>query len=151
MKDRPFTNLKIFHPKSKENPLLDSKRVNDYQKLMGMAQWLNSIGRMDIAFTTNQLSRFNVTPQEGHMKAVEHLYGFLKKWNHRSIVTHGKTHLPWIQDLKVKKLKVCSDMKEAYRDRLLEDLKDPPKAMGPPVKISIFVDATLASQKATVK
>ena len=42
-------------------------------------------------------------------------------------------------------------MKEAYRDSLLEDLKDPPKAMGPPVKISIFVDATLASQKDTAK
>ena len=42
-------------------------------------------------------------------------------------------------------------MREAYADSLLEDLSGAPTPMGKPVKISIFVDASLASMKDTMK
>ena len=68
-----------FHPEINTTKLVNPKQGNDYQKLMGMSQWLNSIGQVDIVFATNQWSKFNAAPCEGHIKYVEQMYGFLKK------------------------------------------------------------------------
>jgi hypothetical protein len=36
------------------------------------------LGRLDIAHATSAMSRFNMSPREGHMKAVKRILAYLK-------------------------------------------------------------------------
>jgi hypothetical protein len=36
------------------------------------------LGRFDIAYCTSAMSRFNMLPREGHLKAVERILSYLK-------------------------------------------------------------------------
>lgn len=61
------------------SPLLGEYDHRLYQMLIGMAQWLVTIGRPDICFSVSSLSRFNACPREMHLSLALHIYGSLKK------------------------------------------------------------------------
>jgi hypothetical protein len=40
--------------------------------------WIMVLGRFDIAYATSAISRFNMLPREGHLKAVKRILSYLK-------------------------------------------------------------------------
>ena len=66
------------HPETDKTLLLDDKRQQQFQQLIGMLNWIVQLGRFDVAFATASLSRFSAAPQEGHMDQAIKVFGYLK-------------------------------------------------------------------------
>ncbi|MGH7955002.1 MAG: reverse transcriptase domain-containing protein, partial [Gloeomargaritales cyanobacterium] len=73
------------HPEEDDSPLLDDEGTRSYQMLLGMAQWLVVINRLDICFAVSSLSRFSCGPREGHLKRAFRVWGYLKQHRGRRI------------------------------------------------------------------
>ncbi|MGH7954773.1 MAG: reverse transcriptase domain-containing protein, partial [Gloeomargaritales cyanobacterium] len=73
------------HPEEDESEILSASDRELYQMLIGMAQWIVNLGRLDIIFALSSLNRFSSCPREGHMDRVLKIFGFLKKYPNRSI------------------------------------------------------------------
>ena len=56
-----------WEPELDESPELDEAGKKLYQRLIGIGIWLICIGRFDIHFAINQLSRYTSAPREGHL------------------------------------------------------------------------------------
>ena len=72
------------NPELDNSPLLDDKKHQEYQMLIGTLNWITTIGCLDIGFATSSLARFVVSPCEDHYKQALKVFGYLK-WrpNHR--------------------------------------------------------------------
>jgi hypothetical protein len=66
-------------PELDDSPLLDPDGHRVYQQLIGMAQWLVTIGRFDLAFALNSLSRFSSSPRERQLGHAIRIFKYLKK------------------------------------------------------------------------
>ena len=69
-----------YHPKLDDSPLLNSQEHSKFRSLIGCANWLVTLGRFDIAYAVNTLSRHSMAPREGHLRAMMSVFGHLKKW-----------------------------------------------------------------------
>ena len=56
------------HPEQDESMLLDNEQHRLYQQLIGMGQWLVTLGRPDICLAMSSLSHFLCCPRKGHLK-----------------------------------------------------------------------------------
>jgi hypothetical protein len=65
---------------------LDSQRTNYYQGLIGVLRWIVELGRVDIIVPVSMLSRYLVSPREGHLQQVFHIFAYLKQFNRAMIV-----------------------------------------------------------------
>ena len=81
---------------------MTKKGTNDFQKLAGIAQWITSLGRVQLNFPVNQLARYNAAPREGHTQDMEQIFVFLNKWIDRFLVTKGEKEPAFINYLKTK-------------------------------------------------
>ena len=57
---------------------LDSKRGQYYQSLIGVLRWICELGRIDIMVAVSMLSCYVVSPWEGHLQQVFHIFAYLK-------------------------------------------------------------------------
>ena len=73
------------HPEDDDTALLNDHYHKIYQQLLGMLNWLVTIGRFDISFATSSLARFVACPRQGHLDRLKHVFGYLKKWPNRRI------------------------------------------------------------------
>ncbi len=73
------------HPEEDETPILDNEQYRLYQSMIGMLQWTVSIGRLGICYAVSSMSRFCVSPREGHLHRVFRIFGYLKKYPNKSI------------------------------------------------------------------
>ena len=48
--------------------------------MIGSANWIVTLGRMDIAYAVATLARYNMQPREGHLTAIRHVFGYLKRF-----------------------------------------------------------------------
>ena len=62
-----------------QSPLLGEEEHRQYQMLIGMGQWFNTIGCPDICFAVSSLSRFSACPRELHLELALRLFGYLKR------------------------------------------------------------------------
>jgi hypothetical protein len=120
--------LSIWKPWEDDSPLLDDLAINKYQKLVGIGIWIVTIGCIDVCFAVSTLSRYNVAPREGHMKAIIRVYSYLKKYSKASLrITKDRiewNHPPNFYELMERKQ---HDMKQCYTDVLpATDINDPP-------------------------
>ena len=60
-------------------PFLDPIEQSQYRSLVGCANWLVTLGRFDIAYATNTISRAGMQPQEEHVKRIIKVFGYLNK------------------------------------------------------------------------
>ncbi len=67
-----------YHPELDTSDLLDSRNITIYKSLLGSANWIITLGRFDIAFAVNTLSRYSMAPREGHLKALQKVFGYLR-------------------------------------------------------------------------
>ena len=63
-----------YHPELNESPLLPGEQMSVYKSLIGSAIWIINLGRFDIAYAINALSRYFMASREGHMKDLERVF-----------------------------------------------------------------------------
>jgi hypothetical protein len=62
----------VHHRETDDSPL------SKYRSIIGCCVWIIVLGRFDIAYATSAMSRFNMSPREGHLKAVKRILAYLK-------------------------------------------------------------------------
>lgn len=78
------------HPELDETELLGDEDHTKYQMLIGMLNWIVTLGRIDIAFAVSSLSRFVALPRKGHTERALYVFGYLKKKVNRRIRVDSK-------------------------------------------------------------
>ena len=126
------------HPELDETPLLDDKGTRDYQMLIGMAQWLVVLCRIDICFAVSSLSRFSSAPREGHLRRAFQLWGYLSKFKNKGITINSRA--PTLgKDVEQKLSK--KDFEEQYPDAAEELPSGLPEPLGEPLETNIMFDS----------
>jgi Reverse transcriptase (RNA-dependent DNA polymerase) len=143
MGGKPFAKFStpmcdIYHPEMDSTPFLNQVGVSKFRAFIGSANWIITLGRFDIAYATNALSRFSMQPREGHMKAVQRMFGYLKKFAKGGIVID-----PNYRDNSKYRAKIAyfDNWKEFYseaKEELPYNLVEP---LGLPARITIYKDA----------
>jgi hypothetical protein len=69
-----------YHPEVDDSPLCTEDDSVKYRSrsIIGCCIWIIVLGRFDIAYATSAMSRFNMLPREGHLKAVKRILSYLK-------------------------------------------------------------------------
>ena len=133
-----------LHPELDDSPLCTDDDAAKFRSVIGSLNWIIILGRFDICFATNSLSRFGMAPREGHLKAAIRILGYLKAFNKGRIIydvsypDHAKfpveDHPNWT---------------EFYPDAEEELPPNMPIPRGKPVRITVFVDADHAHDQVT--
>jgi hypothetical protein len=76
--DTPMASDYVASDDATDELRYQKKRL--YQALIGIAQWLVTNVRFDIAYAVGKLARHANAPREGHLKAAWRLFGYLKKY-----------------------------------------------------------------------
>ena len=136
-----------YHPEMDDTPLLDERRTSLYRSLVGCANWIVTLGRFDVQFAVNCMSRFNMAPREGHLKGMYYLFGYLKKYNKFRVLID-----PSYRDnslFEQARTGVDPKWKEFYPDAEESIPRDMLKAFGKAARLTVYVDADHASDKVT--
>jgi hypothetical protein len=54
--------------------------------LIGVLRWICELGRIDILVAVSMLSRYVVSPREGHLQQLFHIFAYLKHHTHSRMV-----------------------------------------------------------------
>ena len=57
-----------YHPELDKSPLCPASDITKFKSLLGSANWIIILGRFDIQYAVNTLSRYSNAPREGHLK-----------------------------------------------------------------------------------
>jgi hypothetical protein len=83
-----------YHPEVYDSPLCTKDDSAKYRSIIGCCIWIIWIivlGRFDIAYATSAMSRFNMLPREGHLKAVKSLSQYISDRGELSLIPHTLT------------------------------------------------------------
>lgn len=69
---------KDYHAEFDDFSLVPPEMISLYQSLLGSANWIITLGRFDISYAINTLSRYSMAPREGHMNAMHIVFGHLR-------------------------------------------------------------------------
>ncbi|MCY7390403.1 MAG: Ty1/Copia family ribonuclease HI, partial [Leptolyngbyaceae cyanobacterium CAN_BIN12] len=142
-KSAKFPMEQSYHPETEESNFLDEKECSIYRGLIGFANWIITLGRFDIAYATNVLARFSAKPRKGHLEAAKRLFGYLKS------CSQGQQLIdPTHRDMSEFKTALYS-WTEFYPDATEEIPSDLPIPRGPPVQLTVYVDADHAHDLVT--
>ena len=119
--------------------------ISKYRSLIGSGNWIINLGRFDIAFAINLLSRYSVAPREGHMHALEKVFGYLRSRPKGSILIDNST--PPVRDIAV--VSKGHSWTEFYPDAKEDIPRDMPKTYGKKVTLTCYVDADHARDTVT--
>jgi hypothetical protein len=67
-----------YHPEVDDSALCTEDDSAKYRLIIGCCIWIIVLGIFDIAYATSAMSRFNMLPREGHLKAVKRILSYLK-------------------------------------------------------------------------
>jgi hypothetical protein len=133
------------HPELDDSPLLDESDHKHYMMLIGMAQWVNVLGRIDICHAVSTLSQFNATPRQGHLQLARHIWGYLKKFPHHQLVARSEPMVLHKDAL----TGFITDFSDEYKDAQEEIDPGLPPPRGKPLETFIFFDSDHAHNKVT--
>ena len=60
-----------YHPETNDTPLLDARGASIYHGLIGSANWAITLGRFDVQYATQVLSRYSMALREGHLSVMK--------------------------------------------------------------------------------
>jgi hypothetical protein len=132
-----------YRPELDATHELDAKRGQYYQSLIGVLRWICELGRLDILVAVSMLSRYVVSPRDGHLQQLFHIFAYLKHHTRSKMVFDDSE--PTYNE---QSFKPC-DWSEFYPDAEEGIPHDAPVARGNVVTTSCFVDADHAGCKAT--
>jgi hypothetical protein len=124
------------HPEVNDSSLCTEDDSAKYKSIIGCCIWIIVLGRFDIAYATSAMSRFNMLPREGHLKAVKRILSYLKTFPKGRVIIDTSYH-----DHSVYPVEDHSNWMEFYPDASGEIPKDPPPEKGPRVRMTVYVDA----------
>ena len=61
------------HPELDNSELLDAKGIQKYMSMVGQLQWAVSLGRYDILVHVMTMSKFRLTPRQGHLDRLKRI------------------------------------------------------------------------------
>ena len=135
------------HPEIDDSELLNEREHRIYQRLMGILQWLVSLGRFDICYTVSSLSRFNSAPRMGHMNRAIRVFGYLEQTPKKSIVINCDD----LTDLPAMDANLHADMMKKYPDAVEERSSREPESLGKALNLTVYADADHAHDQVTRK
>ena len=125
------------HPELDTSELLNEGSKKIYWSLIGMLQWVVTIGRMDIHCAVMTMGRFRMEPRVGHLKRLERIFGFLR--NFKSCSIKFRTDIPNYDMYKP----VKHDWTYIYGNVTKEMPEGAPESKGKAIVITAFHDANL--------
>ncbi len=132
-----------YRPELDKSSELDPARANYFQGLIGVLRWIVELGRIDIAVSVSMLSRYLASPREGHLEEAFHIFAYLKKHNHSSLVIdHQRPHF------EESRFSKC-DWSEYYPGAKEPEPPNAPELLGEVMTMSCFVDADHAGCRET--
>lgn len=134
------------HPELDNSPFLNEEGIRHFQHIIGVSQWLIITGRFDIQYATCSLSRFSISPREGHLSLARGIFGYLRKYPKKGYLINPD---PPRIDIEYEDVKVKTDYGYQY-DYFKEDI-DPrfPTPLISELDINVFCDADHAHDKLT--
>ena len=135
------------HPEMDESPLLDLDGHRKFQMLLGMLQWMVTIGRPDLCNLVSSLNRFGACPREYHLELAVRAFGFVKQVRGPEIAIDSN---PLNYERKAPDYeKVIPDFVQDYPEAKEEIADHFPRSFGPPLETTIFVDSDHAHDQKT--
>lgn len=128
-----------YHPELDETEFLTGNDVSKYRMMVGSLNWLVTLGRYDIQYTSATLARHMMTPRQGHLKAMQRVFGYLK-FNSKFKIKYDAT----IPDFSMHKIEEY-DWFSLYGPCSEEVPYGMPEPKGKPVVVSGFFDASHSS------
>jgi hypothetical protein len=64
-----------YHPELDASVLLTAKECSLYRGFIGSPNWMITLGRFDIHYAVNTLSRFSMAPRQSHLQAMIWVFG----------------------------------------------------------------------------
>jgi hypothetical protein len=135
---------KGYHPEVDDSPLCTEDDSTKYRSIIGCCIWIIVLGRFDVAYDTSAMSRFNMLPREGHLKAAKRILSYLKTFPDGRVIID--TSYP---DHSVHPVEDHSNWIEFYPDSGEEIPKDISPEKGPRVRMTVYVDADHAHDLVT--
>ena len=137
------------HPETDSSDICDATQQRHFQMLIGILVWLVQLGRYDVAFVTNSLSRYVACPRVGHLDRALRVFQYLKRNKHRWVVVDSSDPDIFGSE-EVLNADIASAMKEyAYPDATEELDLDLPDPLIAEILTTIFVDADHAHDLVT--
>ena len=131
----------IYKPEEDKSTLLEDADKKLYMRLIGILQWIVSIGRIDICYSVNAMSRFNQCPRVDQLKHVTSIFHYLRKYPNKAIKVCTK-------NININKLGAVKKIQKGeWNDyyRVIEEIDTKhPTPSGTPVETTIFVDSNWA-------
>jgi hypothetical protein len=140
----PMSEGYEYHPDVDDSPLCTEDDSAKYRSIIGCCIWIIVLDRFDIAYATSSMSRFNMLPREGHLKAVKRILSNLKTFPKGKVIID--TSYP---DHSVYPVEDHSNWMEFYPDPSEEIPKDLPPEKGPRFRMTVYVDADHAHDLVT--
>ena len=136
-----------YHPEMDDSELLSPQGISVYRSFIGSANWVITLGRFDICYALNSLSRYLVAPRKGHLDAMIYLFGYLLA------TSTGKIAID-IGDPPIRKKAFYTGdatWSEFYQDTEEDIPYDLPQSDGNVAKLTTYVDADHARDKLSRK
>jgi hypothetical protein len=136
-----------YQPEMDDTEFLSLAKHREYQKLIGMAQWLITCGRMDISFAVSSLSRFSAAPRQGHYNAAVNIFKFLNHYPEKWIIINPAD---LVFPAETTRKYQGAEWKDQYSDA--EEELDPKFPRAPnmkPLSTTIFYDSNFAHDEKT--
>ena len=138
-----------WHPENYDDELVDAERVHDYRSMIGMAQWLIALGRVDIHHAISTLARYSHIATHNHFDDLVRVFEYLNKYPERHLeIRDGSIDLSaYTRGIDYERIK--KDMESYYPEA--ESVWDPkwPEPKGKPVEVTVMVDADHATDQQT--
>ena len=135
------------HPEMDDSPLLDLDGHRKFQMLLGMLQWLVTIGRPDLCNLVSSLNRFGAAPREYHLDLAVRSFSYVKRTKQKDIAIDSSP-LEYHRDYPEYEF-LAPDFLLDYPDAKEETADHFPQAFGPVLETTIFVDSDHAHDKKT--
>jgi hypothetical protein len=78
------------HPELDTSELCSMDQIAQYHSMIGVLQWIVTIGQFDIHSAVMTMSGFRMAPRIGHLNRVRRIYCYMLKMQHASIL-HRRT------------------------------------------------------------
>jgi hypothetical protein len=125
-----------YHPEVDDSPLCTDDDSAKYRSIIGCCIWIIVLGRFDIEYATSAMSRFNMLPREGYLKAVRRILSYLKTFPKGRVIIDTSC-----SDHSMYPVEDHSNWMEFYPDAGEEIPKDLPPEKGPWVRMTVYVDS----------
>lgn len=132
-----------YRPELDSTKELDDARITYYQGLIGILRWIVELGRIDITLPVCLMSSYLANPRAGHLEQVLHIFAYLKKYNHSSLVFDDTR--PLFDEERF----AAADWSQYYPDAVEALPPNMPEPRGNPVTMTAYVDASHAGCRVT--